>query len=68
MKRKETKGKDKHTVIKEKEENSKCKIQTIKEKTSNLDNHKNRYCHQPKATVERIQSTFSSAVTRKRKK
>ena len=35
-KRKETKGKDKNTVIKEMEENSKCKIQTIKERKGSL--------------------------------
>ena len=35
---------------------------------SNLDIHKNRYYHQPKAPAERIQSTFSNAVMRKRKK
>ena len=58
---KEMKRKDKNTVIKEKDE-------TSKERTGNLDIHKNRYYHQPKAHVERIQSTFSSAITRKHKK
>ena len=42
-KRKEMKGKDKNTVIKEKEENRKYEIQIIKEGKGNLDNHKNRY-------------------------
>ena len=42
-KRKETKGEDKNTIIKEKEENSKCEIQTIKERKGNLDIPKNRY-------------------------
>ena len=60
-KRKEMKRKDKNTVIKEKDE-------TSKERTGNLDIHKNRYYHQSKASVERIQPTFSSAITRKRKK
>ena len=60
-KRKETKRKDTNTVIKKKNE-------TIIERTGNLGVHKNRYYHQPKAPAERIQSTFSSAVTRKRKK
>ena len=68
MKKKETKGKDQNTVIKKKEENSKCEIKTIKKKKGNLDIHKNRYYHQSKAPVERIQSTFGGAVTRKRKK
>ena len=35
-KRKETKGKDKNTVIKEMEENGKCEIQTIKERKGSL--------------------------------
>ena len=48
MKRKEMKRKNKNTVIKEKDE-------TSKERTSNLDIHKSRYYHQPKAPVERIQ-------------
>ena len=48
MKRKEIKRKNKNTVIKEKDE-------TSKERTSNLDIHKSRYYHQPKAPVERIQ-------------
>ena len=60
-KRKEMKRKDKNTAFKEKDE-------TIKERMSNLNIHKNRYYHQPTAPVERIQSTFSSAITRKRKK
>ena len=60
-KRKETKRKNKNTVIKEKNE-------TIKERTGNLDIYKNMYYHQLKAPAERIKSTFSSAVTRKRKK
>ena len=55
------KRKSKNTVIKEKNE-------TSKERTGNLDIHKNRYYHQPKASVKRIQSTFSSAIMRKRKK
>ena len=61
MKMKEMKRKDKNTVIKEKDK-------TSKERTGNLDIHKNRYYHQPRAPVERIQSTFSSAISRKRKK
>ena len=56
-----SKRKDKNTVIKEKDE-------TIKERPDSLDIHKNRSYHQSKAPVERIKSTFSSAVTRKRKK
>ena len=44
------------------------KRKVIKDRTGNLDIYKNRFGHQPKAPVERIQSTFSSAVTRKRKK
>ena len=60
MKRKETKNKNKNTVIE--------KDETITERTGNLDIYKNRFYHQPKAPVERIQSTFSSAITRKRKK
>ena len=59
-KRKEIKRKDKNTVIKEKDE-------TSKKRTGNLNIHKNRY-HQPEAPVERIQSTFSSVITRKRRK
>ena len=55
------KMKDKNTFTKEKDE-------TSKEKTVNLDIHKNKYYHQPKAAVEIIQSTFSSTITRKRKK
>ena len=55
------KRKGKNTIIKEKDEAS-------KERTGNLDKHKNRYYHQPKALIERIQSTISSAITRKRKK
>ena len=55
------KTKDKNNVIKEKDENS-------KERTSSLHIHKNRYYHQSKALAERIQSTFSSAITKKRKK
>ena len=45
-----------------------AKSETFKEREGNLDIHKNRYYHQPKALVERIKSTFSNAVTRKRKK
>ena len=67
-KTKETKGKDKNNVIKKKGQNSKREISTIKIRTSNLDIHKNRYYHQPKAPVERIQSTFSKVVTRKQNK
>ena len=57
----EMKRKDKNNVIKEKDE-------TSKERTGNLHIHKNRYYHQSKAPVERIQSTFSSAIMKKRKK
>ena len=49
-------------------QNIKEKDETSKEKTGNLDIHKNRYYHQPKASVERKPSTFSSANTGKRKK
>ena len=55
------KRKDKNAVIKEKDK-------TSKERTGNLDIYKNRYYHQPKTPVKRIQSTFSNAITRKRKK
>ena len=55
------KRKDRKNVIKEKDE-------TTKERTGNLNIHKNRYYHQSKAPVERIQSTFSSVITKKRKK
>ena len=55
------KRKDKNTVIKEIDK-------TIKERKGNLDIHKNRYYHQPEAPIKRIQSTFSSVITRKRKK
>ena len=58
---KEIKRKDKNTIIKE-------RYKTSKERTGNLDIHKNRYYHQLKAHVQIIQSTFSSAITRKRKK
>ena len=34
----------------------------------NVDIHKNRYYHQPIAPVDRIQSSFSSVIMRKRKK
>ena len=61
MKRKEMKRKGRKNVSKEKDE-------TTKERTDNLHIHKNRYYHQSKAPVERIQSTFSSAITKKRKK
>ena len=57
-KRKETKKKGKNTVIKEKDE-------TIKKRVGNLDVNKNRYYHQPKALVERIQSTFNSGIAKK---
>ena len=60
-KRKEMKRKDRKNVIKEEDE-------TTKERTVNLHIHKNRYYHQSKAPVERIQSTFSSVITKKRKK
>ena len=39
-----------------------------KGRKDNLDIHKNRYYHPPNAPVERIQSTFSNTITRKRKK
>ena len=55
------KRKDKNNVITEKDE-------TIKERTSNLHMHENRYYHQSKAPVERMQSTFSSAIAKKHKK
>ena len=58
---KEMKRKDKNTAVKEKDE-------TSKERTGNPHIHKNRYYHQPKAPAERIQSTFSSVITKKRKK
>ena len=60
-KRNDMKRKDRKNVIKEKDE-------TTKERTGNLHIHKNRYYHQSKAPVERIQSTFSSVITKKRKK
>ena len=60
-KRNETKRKDRKNVIKEKDE-------TTKERTGNLHIHKNRYYHQSKAPVERIQSTFSSVITKNCKK
>ena len=44
------------------------KDETSKERTGNLDIHQNRYYRQPKAPVGRMQSTFSSGITRKRKK
>ena len=53
-------------LSKEKEEKTKCEIQTIKERKGNLDIHKDRYYHQPKPPVERIQSTISSVVTREK--
>ena len=55
------KRKDGKNVIKEKDEST-------KERTGNLHIHKNRYYHQSKAPVKRIQSTFSSVITKKRKK
>ena len=55
------KRKDKNNVITEKDE-------TIKERTSNLHIHENRYYHQSKAPVERMQSTFSSAIAKNHKK
>ena len=61
MRRKEMKRKDKNTVIKEKDE-------TGKERLGNLHIHKYRFYHQSKAPVERMQSTFSSAITKKCKK
>ena len=61
MKRKEMKRKGRKNVSKEKDE-------TTKERTDNLHIHKNRYYHQSKAPVERIQSTFSSVIMKKRKK
>ena len=48
----------KNTVIQEKDK-------TIKERMGILGIHKNRYYHQPKEFVERIQATISSVVTRK---
>ena len=59
-KRKETKKKDKNIVIKEKDE-------PITKRAGNLDVYKNRFYHQPKALVERIQSTFNSGITKKGK-
>ena len=61
MKRKEMKRKGRKNVSKEKDE-------TTKERTDNLHIHKNRYYHQSKAPVKRIQSTFSSVIMKKRKK
>ena len=55
------KRKDGKNVIKEKDEST-------KERTGNLHIHKNRYYYQSKAPVKRIQSTFSSVITKKRKK
>ena len=55
------KRKDRKNVIKEKDE-------TTKERTGNLTIHKNRYYHQSKPPVERIQSTFSTVIAKKRKK
>ena len=46
----------------------KKRMKLLKEKTGNLHIHKNRYYYQSKAPVERIQSTFSSVITKKRKK
>ena len=60
-KRKEMKRKDRNNVIKEKDE-------TTKERASNLHIHKNRYYHQSKAPAERIQSTFSSVITKNTRK
>ena len=57
MKRKETKGKGKNTVIKENQENSKYENQTIKERTGNLDIQKYRCYPQTKEPAEIIQST-----------
>ena len=62
------KGRTKMLSLRKRKKNNKCNIQSIKEKRGNLDIQKNRYYHQPKAPAERIKSTFSSAVTRKRKK
>ena len=52
------KRKDRKNVIKEKNE-------TTKERTGNLNIHKNRYYHQSKAPVERIQSIFSTVIAKK---
>ena len=60
-KRKEMESKGRKNIIKEKDE-------TTKERMGNLHIHKNRYYHQSKAPVKRIQSTFSSVITKKRKK
>ena len=46
----------------------KKRMKLLKERTGNLHIHKNRYYYQSKAPVERIQSTFSSVITKKRKK
>ena len=43
-------------------------MKLVKKERGNLDIHKNSYYHQPKAPVERIQSTSSNAITKKRKK
>ena len=61
MKGKEMKRKGRKNVIKEKDEST-------KERKGDLHIHKNRYYHQSKAPVKRIQSTFSSIITKKRKK
>ena len=42
-------------------------MKLVKKERGNLDIHKNSYYH-PKAPVERIQSTSSNAITKKRKK
>ena len=60
-KRKEMESKGRKNIIKEKDE-------TTKERMGNLHIHKNRYYHQSKVPVKRIQSTFSSVITKKRKK
>ena len=55
------KMRDKNNVIKEKNE-------TSDERMGNLHIHKNRCYHQSKASVERIQLTFSSAITKNTRK
>lgn len=58
---------DKNTAIKEHKKNSKCEIQSVKKRKSYQGPPKNRYYHELKAPAERMQSTFSNAITRKHK-